>query len=266
MGQVFRGYADQIGRGLARLEGARAELREVALGGTAVGTGLNTHPEFAARACRRIAERTGIAIRETDAHFQAQATLDGVVAAAGAVRTVAISLLKIANDIRWLASGPRCGLGELRLPEVQPGSSIMPGKVNPVIAESTIQAACQVLANDQAVVQAAEWSFFELNTMLPLAGYNLVRSIELLGAAAQNFAERCVRGATATERGPELVERGLATVTGLVPRIGYDRAAEVAKEAARTGRTIREVAAELTDLSPEELREALDPFKMTEPG
>jgi fumarate hydratase class II len=265
LGQVFRGYAGQIERAERRVERAREELSEVALGGTAVGTGINTHPQFAARVCRRIGERLGVTIRETDNHFQAQATLDAVVAASGQLRTVAVSLLKIANDIRLLASGPRTGLGELALPEVQPGSSIMPGKVNPVIAESAIQAAAQVLANDQAIVQAGEWSLFELNTMLPLAARNLVESIEILGAAASSFAERCVRGTVATARGPEMVERGLAVVTGLVPRIGYDRAAAIAKEAARTGETIRAVAARRSGLSAAELDAALEPSQMTVP-
>ena len=266
LGQVFRGYAGQMRAGLRRLDRAREELAEVALGGTAVGTGVNTHPEFAGRVCRVVSEKAGVEIRETGEHFQAQATLDAYLAASGSIRTVAVSLHKIANDLRWLASGPRTGLGELKLPEVQPGSSIMPGKVNPVIAESLIQAGSQVVANDLAVLQAAQWGFFELNTMMPLAGYNLVQAIEILGAAARNFAVQCVRGLEATERGPELVERGLAIVTRLVPRIGYDLAAEIAKEAAKTGKTVREVAASRAGLPPRELDEILDPFKMTEPA
>ncbi len=266
LGQVFRGYAGQMERALRRIAQAREELAEVALGGTAVGTGVNTHPEFARRVLERVSARIGSEIRETDNHFQAQATLDGVVAASGLLRSVAIGLLKIANDVRLLASGPRTGLGELALPEVQPGSSIMPGKVNPVIAESAIQVAAQFLAHDQAIVQAGEWGFFELNTMLPLAAHNLVTGIETLGAAAGNLAERCIRGCSATARGPELVERGLAIVTGLVPLVGYDRAAAIAKEAAKQGRTVREVAAAMTDLTPEQLDAALDPLKMTEPG
>ena len=205
MGQVFAGYAGQIERGRRRVEQAKQELAEVALGGTAVGTGLNTHPEFASRVCAALSERAGVAIRESENHFQAQATLDGLVAASGALRTVAVSLIKIANDIRLLASGPRTGLGELTLPEVQPGSSIMPGKVNPVIAESLIMVAAQTLSNDQALVQAGEWSFFELNTMLPMAGYNLIQSIETMGNATKNFADRCVDGLQATGRGPEMV-------------------------------------------------------------
>jgi len=265
LGQVFRGYAGQMERAGRRIERAREELSEVALGGTAVGTGINTHPEFASRTCRKISERTGLAIRESENHFQAQSTLDGVVAASSELRTIALSLLKIANDVRLLGSGPRTGLRELAIPEVQPGSSIMPGKVNPVIAESAIMVAAQVLGNDQAIVQAGEWSFFELNTMLPLAAHNLVQSIELLGAATKNFAEKCVRGTTATDVGPNMVTRGLAIVTGLVPQIGYDRAAAIAHEAATTGKSIREVAEEQTELSAAELDAALDPFKMTRP-
>ena len=265
LGQVFRGYAGQLERGLRRVEVAKQELTEVALGGTAVGTGLNAHREFASRVCERVSRLAGVTILESENHFQAQATLDSVVAAAGALRTVAVSTLKIANDIRLLASGPRTGLGELAIPEVQPGSSIMPGKVNPVIAESLIQASVQVLANDQAIVRAGEWSFFELNTMLPLAGHNLLQSIELLGAASRNFAARCVAGARATERGPQMVERGLAIVTGLVPLIGYDKAAAIAKTAAKSGKSVREVAEAETELSAEQLDAGLDPFKMTAP-
>jgi fumarate hydratase class II len=266
MGQVFRGYAGQVERAQRRVGRAAEELTEVALGGTAVGTGINTHPEFSRRVCQLVSKEAGVTIRESENHFQAQATLDGVVAASGCLRTVAISLLKIANDIRFLASGPRTGLRELTIPEVQPGSSIMPGKVNPVIAESLIMVAGQVLAADQAIVQAGEWSYFELNTMLPLAGYNLVQSIELLGTASRNFAEKCIAGARVTEHGPEMVARGLAIVTGLVPLIGYDKAAAIAHEAAKTGKTVREVAEAETDLSPEQLDAGLDPFKMTAPS
>jgi fumarate hydratase class II len=265
LGQVFLGYAGQMDKSLRRLAQAQGELALVPLGGTAVGTGINTHPEFARRVLAIVARDAGIDVRETDNHFQAQATIDAVVQASGSIRTIAVSLLKIANDIRLLGSGPRCGLGELALPEVQPGSSIMPGKVNPVIAESLIQAASQSIANDVAVLQAGQWSFFELNTMLPLAAHNLVQSIEILGAATRNFAERCVRGIKATGRGPELVERGLAICTGLVPLIGYDAAAKIAKDAAKSGRTVREVARESTSLTAEQLDAALDPFRMTEP-
>ena len=266
LGQVFRGYAGQMERATRRLAHAREELSSVPLGGTAVGTGVNTHPEFARRVCEKVSAAAGVTIRETDNHFQAQATLDAVVEAMGSVRTVAVSLLKIANDVRLLASGPRCGLGELRIPEVQPGSSIMPGKVNPVIAEALIMAVAQTIAADQAVLQSGQWGFFELNTMMPVAAHNLVQAVEVLGEATRGFAERCVRGTQATERGPEMVEQGLAVCTGLVPYVGYDKAAAVAKEAAKTGRTVREVAAATTGLTREQLDEALDAIKMTEPA
>ncbi|MDH3628060.1 MAG: class II fumarate hydratase [Acidobacteriota bacterium] len=265
MGQVFRGFAGQVERGLRRTQLATEELSEVAQGGTAVGTGLNTHPEFSKRLCAQIATRTGLPVRETENHFQAQQTLDAALTASGNLRTVAVSLHKIANDIRLLASGPRTGLGELRMTEVQPGSSIMPGKVNPVIAESLIQVTAQVIANDQALVQAAQGSYFELNTMQPFAADNLIQSIEWLGAAALNFSERCVAGLECTNVGPEMVERGLAIVTRLVPVIGYDLSAKIAHVAADSGRTVREVAEELTDLTPEQLDEGLDPFAMTHP-
>jgi fumarate hydratase class II len=266
LGQEFSGYAGQVQRSVRRLRHAQEELAEVALGGTAVGTGVNTHPEFASRVCDVLSSELAVSVHETDNHFQAQSTLDGVLEVSGCLRTVAVSLQKIANDIRWLGSGPRAGLGELALPEVQPGSSIMPGKVNPVIAESLIQVVVQVIGNDAAVCNAAQGSYFELNLMLPVAAYNLLQAIELLAAASDNFAERCVQGLRATERGPEMVERGLMLATALAPVIGYDAAAEIAKEAAKSGRTIREVAREKTQLSEEDLERLLDPEKMTEPG
>ena len=266
LGQEFLGYAGQVERAIRRLERATTELEEVALGGTAVGTGLNTHPLFAARVCERLSAATGLAVRETDNHFQAQSSLDAVVGCSGALRAAAIALFKVANDVCWLASGPRAGLGELSLPEVQPGSSIMPGKVNPVIPEALIQVCAQVIGNDTTVALAGQRSFFELNTMMPVAAYNLLQAIELLAAGARNFGEQCVDGLRATEMGPELVEKGLAMATALAPIIGYDAAAEIAKEAAASGRTIREVARERTGLSDEDLRRALDPTSMTEPG
>jgi len=266
LGQEFLGYAGQVERAIRRLERAATELEEVALGGTAVGTGLNTHPLFAARVCERLSAATGLAVRETDTHFQAQSSLDAVVGCSGALRAAAIALFKVANDVCWLASGPRAGLGELSLPEVQPGSSIMPGKVNPVIPEALIQVCAQVIGNDTTVALAGQRSFFELNTMMPVAAYNLLQAIELLAAGARNFAERCVDGLQVTERGPELVEKGLGMATGLALIIGYDAAAEIAKEAAASGRTIWEVAQERTGLSDEDLRRALDPTSMTEPG
>ena len=266
LGQEFKGYAGQVSRGIGRLEHAKEELSEVALGGTAVGTGVNTHPEFAARVCGKLADLLGIPVRETENHFQAQSSLDAVVEASGSLKTVAVSLMKIANDIRWLGSGPRGGIGEIELPEVQPGSSIMPGKVNPVIPESVCQVAAQVIGNDAAVAVAGQSGNFEINVMMPVAAYNLLQSIDLLASAASNFASQCVSGLTATAKGPEMVDRGLAIVTTLVPHIGYDEAAAIAKEAQATGKTIKEVAVERTDLSSEELDRILDPSLMTEPG
>ena len=266
LGQEFQGYAGQIQRGIRRLDGAVLELKEVALGGTAVGTGINTHAEFSQRVCALLTEWNGFEVIETSNHFQAQSTIDGVVAASGALKTIAVSLLKIANDIRWLGSGPRAGLGEIDLPAVQPGSSIMPGKVNPVIAESVAMVSAQVIGNDVTVNIAGASGNFELNVMLPVAAYNLLQSISLLATSADNRAVQCIAGLQATDQGPAMVERGLAIGTSLAPIIGYDAAADIAKEAAKSGRTIREVATEMTDLSSDELDRILDPSTMTEPG
>ncbi len=263
LGQEFTGYAGQIERGIQRVKKAREDLIEVALGGTAVGTGVNTHDEFAQRVCQKLSERFGVEVRETGNHFQAQSAMDGTVFTSGALKTVAVSLMKIANDIRWLGAGPRANLAEIALPEVQPGSSIMPGKVNPVIAESAMMVAAQVIGNDTTIALAGQGGNFELNTMLPLIAYNLLQSLDILGSAAANLADQTVAGLEATERGPELVENGLMLATALAPEVGYDRAANIAKEAFKTDQTIREVAREQTDLSEEELDEALDAKKMT---
>jgi fumarate hydratase, class II len=263
LGQEFEGYAGQVQRGIERVKKAQEDLTEVALGGTAVGTGVNTHPEFAQRVCQKLSERFGVEVRETENHFQAQSAMDGTVFTSGALKTVAVSLMKIANDIRWLGAGPRANLAEIALPEVQPGSSIMPGKVNPVIAESAMMVAAQVIGNDTTIALAGQGGNFELNTMLPLIAYNLLQSVDLLGSAAANLADQTVAGLEATERGPELVENGLMLATALAPKVGYDKAADIAKEAFKTDQTIREVAREQTDLSEEELDEALDAKKMT---
>ena len=263
LGQEFEGYAGQVQRGIERVKKAQEDLTEVALGGTAVGTGVNTHPEFASKVCERLSERFGVEVRETENHFQAQSAMDGTVFVSGALKTVAVSLMKLANDIRWLGAGPRANLAEIALPEVQPGSSIMPGKVNPVIAESAMMVAAQVIGNDATIALAGQGGNFELNTMLPLIAYNLLQSIDILGSAAGNLAEQTVAGLGATERGPELVEKGLMLATALAPEVGYDKAAEISKEAFKTGQTIREVAREQTDLSEEELDEVLDAKKMT---
>ena len=266
LGQEFLGHAGQIERGIERLRHAERELSEVALGGTAVGTGVNTHPEFSGRVCARLSDVLGVEVRETTNHFQAQSTLDNVVEASGSLKTVAVSLMKICNDIRWLGSGPRGGIGEIELPEVQPGSSIMPGKVNPVIPESVCQVAAHVIGNDAAIAVGGQSGNFEINVMMPVCAYNLLQSIDLLAAAARNLDEQCVRGLKATSAGPDMVERGLAIVTTLVPHIGYDDSAAIAKEAQATGKTVKEVAIEKTNLSSEELDEILDPSGMTEPG
>ena len=266
MGQEFLGFAGQAEYGIRRLQRAQEALAEVALGGTAVGTGVNTHPEFSQRTCQVLSETTGVEIRETGNHFQAQATLDSVVEASGQLKTIAISLHKIANDIRFLGCGPRAGMGEIILREVQPGSSIMPGKINPVISESMIQVVAQVVGNDATVALAGQGGYFELNTMMPVAAYNLLQSVALLATSANNFADQCVSGIQATDVGPNMVERGLMLGTALTPAIGYDAAAAIAKQAAATGRTIREVAREETNLSDQELEELLNPAEMTKPS
>ncbi len=267
LGQEFSGYARQVELGIRRIEQTRASLAELALGGTAVGTGLNTHPEFPRRVIAYVNELTGIEFKEAEDHFEAQGAQDALVEASGALKTVAVSLLKIANDIRWLGSGPRCGIGEIRLPEVQPGSSIMPGKVNPVIAESVIQVAAQVIGNDLAITLGGQWGFFELNTMMPLMASNLLESILILANASRNFADQCISGIRADEaRCAEMIEKSLALATALAPVIGYDEAAKIARESSLTGKTVRELAVEKRILPPDQLNEVLDPWRMTEPG
>jgi fumarate hydratase class II len=265
LGQVFLGYSGQVERGISRLRHAESELSQLAIGGTAVGTGINTHPEFASRLCVLISRDLDITVSETTNHFQAQNSLDGIVEASGSLRTVATSLYKIANDIRWMGSGPRAGLSEISLPEVQPGSSIMPGKVNPVIAESLIQVTAQVIGNDTTIALSGQGGYFELNMMMPVAAYNLLQSIELMSTSSGNFTTQCVDGIEATSRAATLVEQGLMLGTALAPAIGYDAAASIAKEAAKTGKTIREVASEQTSLSDDALFALLDPVKMVEP-
>ncbi|WP_220195105.1 class II fumarate hydratase [Ktedonospora formicarum] len=266
LGQEFLGYAGQIERGITRVRHAQSELSELALGGTAVGTGVNTHPEFAARVSRVLSSMNGVDVHETSNHFQAQSTLDGIVEASGALNTLAVSLMKIANDIRWLGSGPRAGIGEIELPAVQPGSSIMPGKVNPVIAESVCMVCAQVMGNHTTITIAGQTGNFEINVMMPVTAYNLLQSINLLAASARNFTRQCIKGLKATTKGPEMVERGLAICTSLAPVIGYDAAAAISKEAHKTGKTVREIAREQTNLSEEDLNRILDPASMTKPG
>ena len=267
LGQVFSGYARQVALGKRRLETAVEGLLELPLGGTAVGTGLNTHPEFAERVIAGLAEVNGLPLREAANHFEAQAGKDAVVAASGALRGVAVALIKIANDIRLLGSGPRCGLGELVLPPVQPGSSIMPGKVNPVMAESLLQVCVQVIGNDAAIALGGLSGNLELNVMMPVMAHNLLQAIELLSRGVRQFTERCIRGLQADRRRCEsLVEESLAMVTALAPALGYDRAALIAKKAFETGKTVRQVAREEEVLPEAELNRLLDPRPMTEPG
>ncbi len=267
LGQEFSGYAAQIRHGIARLKRSQESLLELAQGGTAVGTGLNTHPEFAKRVIAEIAEETGIPFREASNHFEAQGARDACVEMSGQLNTIACSLMKSANDIRWLASGPRCGLGELQLPEIQPGSSIMPAKVNPVICESVMMVCAQVMGNNTCITVAGQHGNFELNVMLPVIGYNLDQSIELLASAANNFVAQCIKGITAhKERCREYAEKSLATCTSLAPLIGYDQAAQLAKTAYKENKTVREVAKSMKVLDDQQLSKALDLLKMTQPG
>ena len=267
LGQELSGYAAQAELAILRAQKAIKALRELPLGGTAVGTGINSHPAYAAKAISVIATKTGIEFVEAKNHFEAQAAKDGVVEAGGLLRTIAVSMTKIANDIRWLASGPRCGIGEISIPATQPGSSIMPGKVNPVMSEMMLQVAAQVIGNDATIAWAGGFgSTFELNVMMPVMAFNMLQSIALLSRAARVFADRCVDGLTANaNRCAELVEQSLAMCTSLAPLIGYDAAAKIAKESMHSGKTVRQVAAEKKVLSEAELHKALDARRMTEP-
>jgi fumarate hydratase class II len=265
LGQEFRGYAGQVEEAIRRVQAARDELLTVPLGGTAVGTGINAHPEYAARACARLTESLALPVREAPNHFHAQATLDVAIAAHGAIRTTALGLWKIASDIRLMGMGPRAGLAEVALPATQPGSSIMPGKVNPVIVESLTMVVARVVGNDATVAFSQTGSFLELNVMLPVTAVAMLESIELLAAATANLSRRTIDGLVATERGPALVEQGLMLATALAPEIGYDAAAKLAKDAFASGRTIRDLALE-RGISAEDLDRLLDPASMTEPG
>jgi fumarate hydratase class II len=267
LGQEFSAYAQQIRNAQERVAAAKPRLAELALGGTAVGTGLNAHPEFADRVIAQLAERTGHPFKPAPNRFEALASKDAAVEMSGALKTVAVSLTKIANDIRWLGSGPRCGLGEIILPSLQPGSSIMPGKVNPVIPESVLMVSAQVMGNDFTISLGGMAGNFELNVMMPVIAYNLLQSIEILAQASQMLADKCVAGLEPDrERCREMVEKSLAMVTALAPKIGYDEAAALAKEAFETGRTVRELATEKKVLPPDELDKVLDPRSQTEGG
>jgi len=264
LGQEFSGYAGQIAHGLVRLKQAGNFLGELPLGGTAVGTGLNTHPEFARRTIARLVEATRLPLREAANHFEAQGARDACVETSGVLKTVAVSLMKIANDIRWLGSGPQAGLQELKLPATQPGSSIMPGKVNPVMCEMVMQVGAQVLGNDATVAFAGASGNLELNTMMPVMAYNLLQAIELLGNASRVFARRCVAGLEAdAARCRETAERSMAVATALAPLIGYDQTAQIIKAAKETGRTLMDVARERSGIDRRALERALDPRPQT---
>ena len=267
LGQEFSGYASQIEHGIARIEAVLPDLRELAIGGTAVGTGLNTHPEFGRRMAAEIGALAATEFVEARNHFEAQGAQDSVVWASGALNTIAASLMKIANDIRLMASGPRCGLGEITLPAIQPGSSIMPGKVNPVICEAVIMVGAQVMGNHVAITVGGQWGQLDLNTMLPLMARNLLESIRLLAAAANVFADKALAGLIANEETcRDYVEISPSMATALNPLIGYDKAAEIAKRSFKEKRPVRELAREMTELSPQEIEQALDPRRQTEPG
>lgn len=260
LGQEFSGYAAQVQFSIDRVRRAVEGVLELPLGGTAVGTGLNALPGFAEKVIERLATQMHLPFREATNHFEAQGAKDAVVFLSAALRNYAVSLTKIANDIRWLGSGPRCGLGELKLPATQPGSSIMPGKVNPVIAESVLMVCAQVIGYDATITWCGAMGNFELNVMMPVMAYDLLHSVELLSAASRNFAGRLVAGLEADrERAASLVEQSLAMVTVLAPVIGYDKAAAISKEAYASGRTVREVAREKSGLTEERLNELLNP-------
>jgi len=267
LGQEFGGYVSQIEHGIRRVEGLRRHLKELALGGTAVGTGVNAPREFGPLAIEKIAEFTGIPFVQAKNPFEAIAARDTVVEASGQLKTLAVSLIKIANDLRWMSSGPRCGLGEITLPILQPGSSIMPGKVNPVIPESTMMVCATVIGHDVAITIGGQHGNFELNTMIPMMTDHLLESIRLLANVSKNLAGHCVRGIEANEdRMLSLVERSLALATALTPKIGYEASAGIVKEAFSTGKTVLQISREQDILPEGELKRLLDPKRLTTHG
>jgi fumarate hydratase, class II len=267
LGQEMGGWASQIEQAAERTEGCLVRLSKLAIGGTAVGTGINTHPEFGRRVAEKLSAMTGLDLAETDNHFAAQASMDTVTELSGHLKTMASALMKIANDLRWMNSGPIAGLGEVELPALQPGSSIMPGKVNPVICEAVMMVAAQVIGNDLAITIGNQHGNFELNVMLPMIAHNLLQSIKLLANAVRLLADKAIANMTINAEGmAALVEKNPILVTTLGPLIGYDRAAQVAKRAYVEGRSIKEVAAATTDLSAAELERLLNPRLMIERG
>lgn len=267
MSQEIGGWAYQVQQSIERIEQCLPRLAKLAIGGTAVGTGINAHPEFGARVAAKLAEMTGLPFVETDNHFAAQSAMDTATELSSHLKTAATALMKIANDLRWMNSGPIAGLAEITLPALQPGSSIMPGKINPVIPEAMMMVAAQVIGNDLTIAIGNERGNFQLNVMLPVIAHNLLQSITILGNAARVLADKAVAGFTVNrERIAALVDRNPILVTALNPVIGYDLAAKIAKKAYAEGRSLKEVALEMTDLTPEQLEEILDPRKLTEGG
>jgi fumarate hydratase class II len=264
LGQEFSGYTQMVTNSIRRVRTAATHVAELALGGTAVGTGLGSAPEFAPRVIGIISRETGIHLKQAPNLFEALSARDGLVEASGALRSTAVSLTKVANDIRWLGSGPRCGIGEIHLPDLQPGSSIMPGKVNPVMSEMLLMICAQVVGNDATVGWGGAAGNFELNVMIPVMAYNVLHSVGILSNGCRLFASRCVEGLEANEdRCNALIEQSLAMVTALNPRIGYDAAAAIAKESVKTGKTVRELCLEKKVLPADELARLLDPRSMT---
>jgi len=267
MQQELGGYARQVQLGIERLKSALERIQELPQGGTAVGTGINTHPDFGKKFAVEISRLAGVDFKEAENHFEAQASVDAPVELSGQLKTVAVSMMKIGNDFRWMNSGPNSGIGEIELEAQQPGSSIMPGKVNPVMEESLTMAAAQVIGNDAAVTIGGQSGNFELNVMLPLVAHNLLESIKILGNAAKNFAEKSVTGFKVKEdRIKKMVGKNPILVTALNPLIGYDKAAKIAKKAFAEDRAVLDVAKEMTDLSEDELKKALEPLSMTKGG
>ena len=267
LGQEFGGYSSMISRSIGFIKEASVNLSELAQGGTAVGTGINSHPKFGKKVALEISKKVGIKFKEASNHFEAQASKDALVLTSGALKTLATSLMKIANDIRWLGSGPRCGFGEISVPAIQPGSSIMPGKVNPVLAESVTQVCAQVIGNDSTISIAGQSGNFELNVMMPVMAHNMIESVEILSNASLAFAKDCISGIEANKEQCEVtIEKSLAMCTSLAPVIGYDKAAAVAKKAFNENKTVREVVDENKILKKKEASRILDPKTMIKPS
>ncbi len=267
LGQEFSGYASQVQHGIARVKATLPDLRELAIGGTAVGTGLNTHPEFGRRMAAELGKLAGTPFQEAVNHFEAQGAQDGACWASGGLNSVAASLMKIANDVRLMNSGPRCGLAEVTLPAIQPGSSIMPGKVNPVVCEAVTMVSAQVMGNHTAITVGTQWGQLDLNVMLPMMAKNLLESIQLLAAVSRVFADKALAGLSANaDTCRDYIEISPSMATALNPLIGYDMAAEIAKRSFKERRPVRALAAEMTKLSKAEIDKALNPARQTEPG